>query len=62
MDKDVIEIEGDRFYTFKKASEILGITLPTLRKYVKEKGVKTIKLGRRKLIPAKEIKKFFEGA
>ena len=60
MDKDVIEFDDAKFYTITKAAEMLGITLPTLRKYIKEKNIKTVKLGRRRLIPVEEIKKIFE--
>ena len=60
MDKKIIEFDGTKFYTITKTAEMLGITLPTLRKYIKEKKIKTVKLGRRRLIPAEEIKKIFK--
>ena len=60
MDKQIIEIEGAKFYTLTKTAETLGVTAPTLRKYIKKYGMKTTKLGRRVLIPPDEIKKILQ--
>lgn len=50
-----------RLYDSKEACEILGISLPSLRRTIKLGRIKTVKVGRFLRIPAEEIERIIQG-
>lgn len=49
-----------RTYTLTEAAAIVGISYSLLRKFVKQGKIKTIRVGKRLLIPEEEVKKLLE--
>ena len=50
-----------RLYTSKEACEILGISLPSLRRAIQLDRIKTVHVGRFLRIPAEEIERLVQG-
>ena len=57
----MIEIEGRKYYTAKEAAAMLTLTTPTITRWIREKRLKAVKLGKSYLIPAESIKGILEG-
>ncbi|MDD2334845.1 MAG: helix-turn-helix domain-containing protein [Mesotoga sp.] len=57
----MIEIEGRKYYTAKEAAAMLNLTTPTITRWIREKRLKGVKLGKSYLIPAESIKGILEG-
>ena len=54
-------IEGVKVYSLLEVSELLDITYPTVRKYVKEGKLRSRRVGRRYLVTGEAIRGFLNG-
>jgi len=54
-------IEGVKVYSLPEVSELLDITYPTVRKYVKEGKIRSRRVGRNYLITGEAIRNFLNG-
>lgn len=45
------------FYSITKAAKVLGLDRGTVNRAVKQGQIKTVEIGKRKLIPQKEIER-----
>jgi len=56
--KEPIKLGDTTFYSTEELSKILGITLPTLRKYIKSGKLKGKKIGGTWFVAESNLKKF----
>ena len=54
-------IEGVKVYSLLEVSELLDITYPTVRKYVKEGKLRSRRVGRKYLVTGESIRSFLNG-
>ena len=54
-------IEGVKVYSLIEVSELLDITYPTVRKYVKEGKIRSRRVGRNYLVTDQSIRNFLNG-
>lgn len=56
------EIEGVKLYNIYEAADKLGVSSPTIRRYLKIGRLRGVRIGRPILISDKAIKEFMEAA
>jgi len=54
-------IEGVKVYSLLEVSELLDITYPTVRKYVKEGKIRSRRVGRKYLVTGESVRNFLNG-
>ena len=51
----------EKLYRFRDVADHLGASERSIRRWVSEKGVKTVRMGRCVRIPESEMRKFIDG-
>jgi excisionase family DNA binding protein len=59
-DNKYIEIEGVKYYSLLQASQLLHVTIQTVRTYVKTGKIKAVRIGRMIYIRENAIKDFIK--
>ena len=55
------KIRGISFFTTDQLVDILGLSMLTVRKYLKKEKIKAVKVGQRWYISSKNLDKFLSG-
>ncbi|MBA7529480.1 hypothetical protein ES705_21678 [subsurface metagenome] len=55
------KIRGISFFTTDQLVEILGLSMLTVRRYLKKEKIKAVKVGQRWYISSKNLDKFLSG-
>lgn len=53
-------INDIEFYTIQEAAEMMGVSLPTIRRYINDKKLKSRRLGRSIFVTKNEISEFLK--
>jgi excisionase family DNA binding protein len=56
-----IQVEPKRFYDLSEVAQGLKLSVFTLRRYIKEKGLKAQKVGRKFFVSSEALKEFLNG-
>ena len=56
----MIETSGYQFYNVEEIAEILKISVPTVRKYIRENTLKTVIIARRRYMSEQDLNAFLE--
>lgn len=55
------ELKIERFYTAREVAEIIGVTMPTLKKMIKMGQIKPTRFAMRMRFAQSEIQRFIDG-
>jgi len=58
----MIEIAGFKFYTIMETAKLMGISIPTVRQYIKQGRLKAKRVGRPYLIQVEHVKEFLQNS